>query len=400
VSGGREQVAEQVLGTIIDRSHTVAPEAVTRLLIEELGVVGATDLAVYLQDYDQELLLPLTSEGLVDREPEPIEGSVAGRAFTTDSPIERVVDEGVRIWLPMLDGTERVGVLALTLPHLSEDDGRLLRRIAGLVANLIVLKGAYSDLFFLTRRRQPMSLAAEMQWRLLPPLTITTPRVTIAGAVEPPYAVGGDAFDYALNGDLAEFAIVDAMGHGLRASLMATASVSSYRHSRRARLDLPATYRNMDAVLAQQFGEDHFATAQLATLQLDTGLLRWVNAGHPAPLLIRGRRVVRDLQSSVTLPVGIGGADPEVAEEALQPGDRVLFYTDGVIEERVVEGEQFGRDRMVDLLLREIASGLPVGETVRRTSRTLLRHRGGTTTDDATIVLVEWRGREPENGRR
>jgi len=393
-------VAEQVLGTIIDRSHTVAPEALTRLLIEELGVIGVTDLAVYLQDYDQELLLPLTSEGLVDREPEPIEGSVAGRAFTTDSPIERVVDEGVRIWLPMLDGTERVGVLALTLPHLSEDDGRLLRRIAGLVANLIVLKGAYSDLFFLTRRRQPMSLAAEMQWRLLPPLTITTPRVSIAGAVEPPYAVGGDAFDYALNGDLAEFAIVDAMGHGLRASLMATASVSSYRHSRRARLDLPATYRNMDAVVAQQFGEDHFVTAQLATLQLDTGLLRWVNAGHPAPLLIRGRRVVRELQSSVTLPVGIGGADPEVAEEALQPGDRVLFYTDGVIEERVVEGEQFGRDRMVDLLLREIASGLPVGETVRRTSRTLLRHRGGTTTDDATIVLVEWRGREPENGRR
>jgi len=400
VSGGREQLAEQVLGTIIDRSHTVAPEALTRLLIEELGVVGATDLAVYLQDYDQELLLPLTSEGLVDREPEPIEGSVAGRAFTTDSPIERVVDEGVRIWLPMLDGTERVGVLALTLPRLSEDDGRLLRRIAGLVANLIVLKGAYSDLFFLTRRRQPMSLAAEMQWRLLPPLTIATPRVSIAGAVEPPYAVGGDAFDYALNGDLAEFAIVDAMGHGLRASLMATASVSSYRHSRRARLDLPATYRNMDAVVAQQFGEDHFVTAQLATLQLDTGLLRWVNAGHPAPLLIRGRRVVRELQSSVTLPIGIGGADPEVAEEALQPGDRVLFYTDGVIEERVVEGEQFGRDRMVDLLLREIASGLPVGETVRRTSRTLLRHRGGTTTDDATIVLVEWRGREPENGSR
>lgn len=106
--------------------------------------------------------------------------------------------------------------------------------------------------------------------------------------------------------------------------------------------------------------------------------------------------MVRDLSSSLTLPAGIGGDDPEVAEEALQPGDRVLFYTDGVVEQQVVAGEQFGKERMIDLLLREVASALPVVETVRHVSRTLLRHRGGTTTDDATIFLVEWRGRAPE----
>lgn len=395
---GRERSHERVLGTIIDRSHTIAPEALTRLLVDELAVMGASDVALYLQDYDQELLLPLTSEGLADREPEPIEGSVAGRAFTTDLPVERVVDGGERIWLPMLNGTERVGILALTLPLLTEDDSRLLRRVAGLVADLIVTKGAQTDLYFRTRRRRPMSLAAEMQWHLLPPLTITTPRVGIAGALEPAYEVGGDAFDYAINGDLAEFAIVDAMGHGLRSSLMASAAVGSYRHSRRAGIDLPATYGGMDAVVAQQFGDDEFVTAQIATLQLESGLLRWVNAGHPAPLLVRGLRVVRELQSSVTLPAGIGGAAPEVSEVALEPGDRVLFYTDGVVEQRVVRGEQFGKERMIDLLLREVASGLPVIETVRRASHRLLRHRGGTTTDDATILLVEWRGRGADTG--
>lgn len=273
-SGGLLSLREQVLGTIIDRSHLVPPESVTQLLVEELAVIGCTDVAVYLQDYDQELLLPLPSERRVEREPEPIEGSVAGRAFTTDAPVQRKVDEGVRVWLPLLDGTDRVGILALTLPDFSEDDDPFLRRVAGLVADLLVTKGAYTDLYFLTRRRRPMSLAAEMQWHLLPPLTITTPRVAIAGALEPAYEVGGDAFDYAINGDVAEFAIVDAMGHGLRASLMASAAVGSYRHSRRAAVDLPTTYRAMDAVVAQQFGEDHFVTAQMATLELNTGLLR------------------------------------------------------------------------------------------------------------------------------
>jgi serine phosphatase RsbU (regulator of sigma subunit) len=114
--------------------------------------------------------------------------------------------------------------------------------------------------------------------------------------------------------------------------------------------------------------------------------------------LVRGLRVVRELSSAVTLPAGIGGDDPEVAEEALQPGDRVLFYTDGVVEERAVEGREFGKERMVDLLLREVASAHPVVETVRRVSHTLLRHRGGTTTDDATIFLVEWHGRGEEPG--
>jgi serine phosphatase RsbU (regulator of sigma subunit) len=75
--------------------------------------------------------------------------------------------------------------------------------------------------------------------------------VAVAGAIEPAYAVGGDAFDYAINGDIAHVAIIDAMGHGLQASQMACVAIGSYRHSRRERLGLIDTHRAMDAVVAR-----------------------------------------------------------------------------------------------------------------------------------------------------
>jgi serine phosphatase RsbU (regulator of sigma subunit) len=71
----------------------------------------------------------------------------------------------------------------------------------------------------------------------------------------------------------------------------------------------------------------------MARLDVGSGLLQWVNAGHPAPLLLRGHRVVTALDSPTTLPVGFGGAQPVVTERALEPGDRVLFFTDGLVEE-------------------------------------------------------------------
>lgn len=388
-----ESAGERLLGSLLENSHTVPPEDLAAFVAEEAATIGASDVAVYLQDYDQELLMPVTSAGLPHREPEPIDASVAGRAFTTQTPAEAPAPAGGRrLWLPLLDGTDRVGVLGLTLVEPTERERRWCHHLADLVADLVVTKSHYGDVFFCTRRRREMSLAAEMQWHLLPPLTITTPQVVVAGAVEPAYEVGGDAFDYAVNGGVAHLAIVDAVGHGLGAATMAAVAVGAYRHGRRRGVPLADQYRIMDAAVAEQFGVEGFVTAQMARLDLGTGRLQLVNAGHLAPLLVRAHKVVRRLAAPVTLPVGFGGADPQVHEEALEPGDRVLFFTDGVVEERLVGGEQFGEDRLVELLEREMTSGrLPV-EAMRRLSHALLEARDHRTTDDATILLVEWRG--------
>ncbi len=386
-----EGFGERLLGTMIDRAHEMPPQLIAPLVAQLIGEIGGRDVAVFLPDYDQTSLVPLPGHGLVAGTPEAMEGSLAGRAFLGDAMVEQASDAGVRLFVPMLDGTDRVGVLAFTAEHPNEDDRRLARRFAGLVADVLVTKGGYTDRFFQARRRRAMSLSAEMLWSLLPPLMMSTPHIAVAGILEPAYDVGGDIFDYALNDEVLHVGIIDAMGHGLDAAVMATVAVAAYRHARRADVDLPDLYAAIDQAIAKQFDHDHFVTAQMARLDVGSGRLAWVNAGHPHPLLVRNRRVVATLHSPTTLPAGIGGDTPHVSEEPLEPGDRVLFFTDGIIEERMPGGGQFGEGRLIDQLERAEQAGGPVQQTVRRLSHALLRERAGTTSDDATLFLLEWR---------
>ena len=386
-----EGFGERLLGALIDRAHEMPPQLIAPLVAEVIAVIGGRDVAVSLQDYDQLMLMPLPGRGLVVEDPVPIDGSMAGRAFLGDELVEQPVESGVRVFVPLLDGTDRVGLLAFTSDSMDDQDRRLARRFAGLLADVLVTKGMYTDRFFQARRRQPMTVSAEMQWALLPPLIMTNPQVAVAGILEPAYAVAGDSFDYALNDNSLHVAIIDAMGHGLNAAVMASVAIAAYRHARRGDVDLRDLYAAMDAAIAGQFGDENFVTVQMAHLDVATGLLEWVNAGHPSPLLLRGHRVVRALESPTTLPVGFGGAEPLVTEEALEPGDRVLFFTDGITEEHQAGGELFGEARLIDVLEQVSQDGGSVQETVRRLSHALKRARREVTNDDATLFLLEWR---------
>lgn len=206
----------------------------------------------------------------------------------------------------------------------------------------------------------------------------------------PAYEVGGDCFDYALNGDTLHFAIFDAVGHGLRAAILTAAVVGAYRHARRSRVGLVDKYAVVDDVVHSQFDEEHFATAQMADLNVHSGMLRWVNAGHPRPLLIRDGRVAGSLRAAPTLPMGFGGETPVVSEERLQPGDRILLFTDGVIEERTAAGGELGIAGLTAFVNRVSVPALPVAETVRLLSEELQTNRAGAPADDSTVVLVEW----------
>ena len=146
----------------------------------------------------------------------------------------------------------------------------------------------------------------------------------------------------------------------------------------------------IDTALAEQFGGDAFVTAVIARLGLDSGVLEWIDAGHPAPLLLRNRRVVRQLEAEKALPFGLGGDRPNAATEQLQPGDRVLFFTDGLLEGRSPEGEDFGIDRLIDHWERDAESGQPAEETLRRLTRGAIEFCGGKLRDDATLLHLAW----------
>ncbi|WP_431043459.1 PP2C family protein-serine/threonine phosphatase [Streptomyces sp. P1-3] len=387
-----EGFGERLLGVLLDRAHEMPPQLVAPLIAEEVARVGGRDISILLQDYAQLLLVPLPGRRLTVGEPEPIADSPAGTAFLEATTVEVPQADGLRMYLPLLDGSDQVGVLALTLDTVDDDDRRLLRRLAGLIADMLVTKHSYTDQFFLARRREPMSVAAEIQWSLLPPLAMSVPQVSVAGILEPAYSVAGDSFDYALNDDILHVAVVDAMGHGLNAATMATVAIGAYRHSRRAGIGLSEIYAFMDRAIAEQFGPEHFVTAQMMRLNTATGHLQWVNAGHPPPLLIRNRQVLRQLESPTTLPVGFGGEEPQVSEQTLHRGDRVLCFTDGLIEEHEAGQEQFGEEQLIHWVNRIGQKEKGVRAVVRSLSHTLKEERGGSTSDDATLFLIEWHG--------
>jgi serine phosphatase RsbU (regulator of sigma subunit) len=387
-----EGFGERLLGKLLDRAHEMAPQLIAPLVAEEVARVGGREVSILLQDYGQRVLVPLPGRRLTVGEPVPIGDSHAGTAFLHATTVEVPEAGGIRMYLPLLDGSDQVGVMVVTLDSVDDDDRRLLRRLAGLVADTLVTKHSYTDRFFQARRREPMSLAAEIQWSLLPPLAMTVPQVGVAGILEPAYKVAGDSFDYALNDDILHLAVIDAMGHGLDAATMATVAIGAYRHARRADIGLAEIYAYMDRAIAEQFGPDHFVTAQMMLLDIATGHLQWVNAGHPAALLIRDHEVVQHLHSPTTLPVGFGGEQPRVSEQTLQPGDRVLCFTDGVIEEHEAGEEQFGEEQLIHWVHRIEHSEMGVRAVVRALSHALMEERGGTTSDDATLFMVEWRG--------
>jgi serine phosphatase RsbU (regulator of sigma subunit) len=145
-------------------------------------------------------------------------------------------------------------------------------------------------------------------------------------------------------------------------------------------------------VIEQQFGSSNFVTGQIGSLQLDTGELSWINAGHPLPLLVRDGSFIGELECRPSLPMGLGGRLEEIATEPLQAGDRVLFFTDGVIESRGADGNEFGVDRLADFLVRATLDAVTPAETLRRLSMSVMAYADGDLRDDASLLLIEYHG--------
>ncbi len=382
--------------SLLRRTHLSTPAELAGIVAAEARYVGAQAVVLYLADLEQTTLVPLPAPDAEGREPLAMNGTLAGRAYATTSMVTVDDDEGSgrRVWMPLLDGTERVGTIELEFAEPPTDDVlALAERYAHLVATLIVAKGAYSDHFERVRRLRPMSIASELAWSLTPPRVLTSDRFGLAALLEPAYDMGGDAYDYALNDDVLHLGVFDAMGHGLAAAGMAAFALTTYRNSRRNGLALAETYDAIDTAIAGEYPGRGFVTALLAELDVVSGRLRWVSAGHPPPLLLRGGRLVGTLALPPVPPAGmqLATGPPEVGHESLEPGDMVLLYTDGLTEARRPDRELFTVERLGEFIEREAASGHTAPETLRRLRDAIIGRGEGTLHDDATALLVEWR---------
>ncbi|MEV5829591.1 PP2C family protein-serine/threonine phosphatase [Spirillospora sp. NPDC052242] len=399
---------ERMLADLLAASHLTSLKQLPDVVSRYADAAGLHDMRIYMVDLQQGVLRLLTSreadrkagreaarearEGAADEI--RVDGTLAGRAYQNVVPLRGggAGDGLCRWWLPLLDGTERLGVLRLTMA----DDAATLRRaesLAALTALMIVSKGPSSDSLARLVRTRHMSVSAEMQWRLLPPMTFANNEMVISAALEPAYKLGGDTFDYGLYGEIVHLGVFDAMGHDTAAGLTSSLAVAAYRNSRVEGGDLLENGRAIEEALIERDSSDRFVTAVLARLNLSTGMLAWASYGHPPPIVLRGGRWVTTLECVPGVPLGTGiDLPPRVCEKQLQPGDRVILYTDGVVEARDPAKREFGIARFVDFIIRHDAAGLPVPETLRRLVRSLLEHHGERLDDDATVLLLEWYG--------
>jgi hypothetical protein len=386
-----------VLAQIIDAGHLATGEQLSTMVDRAVREMGLT-ADVLMVDLAQHALTPVR--------PEPggevaVSGTMAGRAYQLGEILAATDDRGRALWVPMLDGADRAGVVRIGLdgvPDAGVEDGPLLRRwvwtLAGLVGHLVMTKVVYSDRLRRWRSGGPLSLPSELLWQLVPPRTFATERVVVSAILEPHDQVAGDAYDYNVEGDVVDLAVFDATGHDIRAGVTTALAITAIRNARRAgEKDLVAIAAWADAFISAQPGPLQFTTAVLARLDTATGVLEYVLAGHPPPLLIRHGKVVKELTAPPRPPLGVtvaGGLPTAVEREQLEPGDRLLLYSDGVTEARDADGVFFGEQRLVELAEHAVAAELSAPETLRRLGAAVMEHQGGRLQDDATLLLIDW----------
>jgi hypothetical protein len=408
-------IAGRVTAELLAQSHLMRPADVAGALAREARPLGVSGAQIYLADLQQRLLRPLSAVAGQSADGLPIDSSLAGRAYQMltihSAPVRGTVASPAgdthQVWIPLVDGTERLGVLSLTVADVSEAMIDSYRTLASLVGIMVMAKASYSDAYAQVQRAREMALQAELVWSFLAPRTFATDRVLVSASLEPAYEAGGDAFDYSLLDDHLHASIFDALGHDLSAGLLASVGIAACRRTRRLGGSLEAIAAQADEAIAGYFGGDRFVTALLCDLDLETGQFTWIPCGHPPPLLIRRNRTVKELERTARPPLGLalygrgGGTAADsvvpvpVCAEKLESGDRLLLYTDGVTEGRAADGTPFGVQRLADFVIRHSNERLPAPETMRRLSHAILQYQDGRPRDDATAVMIEWRPKQP-----
>ena len=315
-----------------------------------------------------------------------LHGTAAGQAIR-DQKVQQVQDDnGVRMYAPVSERGEALGVLELSLPQAPTDAiVDYLASAAHAFAYVVIADRRHSDMYELGQRSANLSIEAEIQRRLLPPsYTCQGKQFALAGWLVEAEEAGGDTFDYVVGERTLALSITDAMGHGVAAALLATLAVGTLRNSRRAGLSLTQQASRASAALNAHAAPDQFVTALLVQVDLLSGAAQIVNAGHMNPLLVRDGEVT-ELALASDLVLGVDGEFVyQLQHFQLQAGDRLALVTDGMFERKAAEAE-------IELLLGTL-SGLHPREAAQALTSAVLEVTGGAVRDDATVLILDWYG--------
>jgi serine phosphatase RsbU (regulator of sigma subunit) len=415
-----QQAGSHAADSAWNAADTASPVEAVEAVTRELGAaLGATKVSFLIADLSGRALVRLAhvqlsnADGTTLRAPSapgerraleesatvlPFDGGPAEQAIRTQqvqvvSPdAEHSASNGGGQWLVLAPVTERgeaIGVLEMTLP--AHPDTAAVAEIAGLahvLAFVVIANRRHTDLYEWGQRTRPLSLSAEIQHRLLPgPQSCEAGSFTLAGWLEPAADIAGDTFDFNLGRDVLHLSLTDAMGHGVGAALTATLCVGGLRNARNAGASLLEQVTSTNHALvdhAAGSGGEDYVTGVIGRVDLRTGSAELVNAGHIPPFLVRESRCV-PLNLLVQLPLGLfGDTVYRTSRVDLEPGDRLVFLTDGMVERNAVG---------IDLPAAMIETrALHPREAVRALADRVVQHTGNQLNDDATVLCLDWHG--------
>lgn len=390
------------LRALLDAVEGAPPvEAVDVLAAQLARMVDAQDVSFLIADFSGDAVIRFLSalDIVVGSDDDqlvsvPLAGSPYEHALRSQQVHVEREPTATRLYAPVTDRGDALGVLELVLPSDPDEDVvAFVASAAHALAYVVIANRRHTDLFERGQRNVPFSLAAEIQRRLLPAaFTCEEAAFTVAGWLEPANDVGGDTFDYSVEREFLHVSITDAKGHTVNAAQLATLGVGSLRNTRRSHASVVAQAQAANAAITTHATDEDFISGLLLRIDLETGLVAAVNAGHPRPYLVRNG-VVTPVEFDADLPFGMLG-ETQYSEQllALKPGDRLVLVTDGMLERNAASIDlAVALADMDDLHPREV---------VHTFARAVVGATGGDLKDDATVVCVDWYGRRAAQGGR
>jgi serine phosphatase RsbU (regulator of sigma subunit) len=373
--------------------RTAAPHelvaAVRRVLVEQYT---ADSVELLLADYGLTGLRPV-SEPPYSGEPVRVHDSPAGRAFGAQEPfVESLRDGRLRAHLPVTVRGDRLGVLTVTLSERMDDILDELAEIAQVLGRELIVAERDTDLYLRARRRDRLTLAAEMQWQLLPGRSRTRPEYELGAQLEPAHAVSGNHYDWSTTAGHLTLYVTDGTGEGTEASLLTNLAVNALRNARRAGIPLADQAALADQAVHAHYRGRRYLSALMLDFSLATGRAQVVDAGSPRLLRLRNGAVER-VRFDAQLPLGMFEETDYVAQEfRVEPGDRLVFVSDGVHAVAPPGAETSGDAVVARAILATRL--LPAAEVPHALLREVTGRRGRRDPDDdALVVCLDWRGR-------
>jgi sigma-B regulation protein RsbU (phosphoserine phosphatase) len=234
-----------------------------------------------------------------------------------------------------------------------------------------------------------VELAAQVQRLFLPSGKPDIPGLGIAGMMHPARVVGGDYYDYVpIDAHTIQVTVADVSGKGVPAALLMSATAAAMRLGANQDRNMLEQVRRLNTEILSVSNDERYVTLLIAEIDTRKQMLRYVNCGHNPALLFRVSTGMLTHLNSSCPPIGLYPEEIcELDSTDFRPGDTVVFYTDGVTEAENQSCEEFGIQRLSEVLRR--GSSLSAEDLMSDIYRTAADFCGNEFNDDVTIVVIK-----------